>query len=133
MTLPVILSVIILKPRLVLPKIHSPCRKDISCICRTGKKVNDNVTFGSMQYLLPVCSMIRILASIPISKVISKKLAYQVPLIRNLKVCPFRIYLPFGFYPLTQGRHSGFLPPQFATNEQFGFGSGRIGLLSCIK
>jgi LPS-assembly protein len=35
---------------------------------------------------------------------------------------PIPIYIPFGFFPLTQGRHSGLLPPEFTSSDQAGLG-----------
>ena len=55
-------------------------------------------------------------------KVINKKLAVSGPAHPEFEGVPIPVYLPFGFYPLSQGRHSGFLPPQFTTNDQFGIG-----------
>jgi lipopolysaccharide assembly outer membrane protein LptD (OstA) len=43
------------------------------------------------------------------------------------------IILPFGFYPLSQGRHSGLLPPQIAQNDQFGFGLEGLGYYKVIN
>jgi hypothetical protein len=40
---------------------------------------------------------------------------------------PVPIYLPFGIFPISQGRHSGFLPPQFTTSEQYGLGLQNMG------
>jgi LPS-assembly protein len=37
------------------------------------------------------------------------------------------IGLPFGIFPQKKGRHSGFLPPQFTVNEQFGLGLEGLG------
>ena len=60
-------------------------------------------------------------------KVINQKLAVSGPAHPEFEGVPVPIYLPFGFYPLSQGRHSGLLPPQFATNEQFGLGLEGLG------
>jgi len=56
------------------------------------------------------------------AKFISKKLAITGPVHPEFEGIPIPIYLPFGIYPLSQGRHSGFLAPQFTTNEQLGLG-----------
>jgi len=60
-------------------------------------------------------------------KMINKKLAVSGPAHFEFEGVPIPIYIPFGFYPLSQGRHSGFLPPQFTTNEQFGIGLEGLG------
>jgi hypothetical protein len=46
---------------------------------------------------------------------------------------PVPIYLPFGFFPLTKGRHSGLLPPQFTTNEDFGLGLEGLGYYKVLN
>ena len=55
-------------------------------------------------------------------KVISNKLAVSGPAHIEFEGVPIPIYIPFGFYPITQGRHSGLLAPQFTTNQTFGLG-----------
>jgi len=66
-------------------------------------------------------------------KVINKKLAVSGPAHFEFEGVPVPIYLPFGFYPLSQGRHSGFLPPQFATNEQYGLGLEGLGYYKVLS
>lgn len=60
-------------------------------------------------------------------KVMSGKLAVSGPTHPEFEGVPLPIYLPFGIYPLYQGRHSGLLPPQFASNRQFGLGLEGLG------
>lgn len=60
-------------------------------------------------------------------KVINNKVAVTGPVHPEFEGVPVPIYLPFGYYPLTRGRHSGLLPPQFAVNEQFGLGLEGLG------
>ncbi len=60
-------------------------------------------------------------------KMVSQKLAVSGPAHMEFEGVPIPIYIPFGFYPLTQRRHGGLLPPQFATNEQFGLGLEGLG------
>ncbi|GAC1587485.1 MAG: putative LPS assembly protein LptD [Ginsengibacter sp.] len=55
-------------------------------------------------------------------KFISKKLAITGPIHPEFEGVPIPIYLPFGIFPLNQGRHSGLLAPSFAANEQLGIG-----------
>ncbi len=66
-------------------------------------------------------------------KVINKKLAVSGPAHFEFEGVPIPIYLPFGFYPLSQGRHSGFLPPQFTTNEQYGLGLEGLGYYKVLS
>ena len=60
-------------------------------------------------------------------KVISNSLAVSGPTHPEFEGIPIPIYLPFGIYPLSQGRHSGFLAPQFTSNQQFGLGLEGMG------
>jgi LPS-assembly protein len=62
-------------------------------------------------------------------KVIHNKLAVTgyVQLAFEDVPLPKPIGLPFGFFPLNQGRRSGLLPVQFTTNENFGLGIEGIG------
>jgi lipopolysaccharide assembly outer membrane protein LptD (OstA) len=66
-------------------------------------------------------------------KVINNKLAVSGPTHPEFEGVPLPIYLPFGFFPLSRGRHSGFLPPQFTTNEQFGVGLEGIGYYKVLN
>ena len=66
-------------------------------------------------------------------KVINKKVAVSGPAHPEFEGVPVPVYLPFGFYPLSQGRKSGLLPPQFATNEQFGLGLEGLGYYKVIN
>jgi hypothetical protein len=46
---------------------------------------------------------------------------------------PKPIGLPFGLFPLSKGRHSGLLPPQFTVNEQFGLGLEGLGYYQVLN
>jgi LPS-assembly protein len=60
-------------------------------------------------------------------KVINKKVAVSGPAHPEFEGVPVPVYIPFGFYPMSQGRKSGLLPPQFETNDQFGLGLTGLG------
>ncbi|MCE3281508.1 MAG: LPS-assembly protein LptD [Chitinophagaceae bacterium] len=60
-------------------------------------------------------------------KIITNKLAVSGPAHPEFEGVPVPIYLPFGIYPMKQGRHSGILAPQFAANEEFGLGLEGLG------
>lgn len=66
-------------------------------------------------------------------KVINQKLAVSGPTHPEFEGVPIPVYLPFGYFPLSQGRHSGLLPPQFATNEQMGIGLEGLGYYKVIN
>ena len=67
------------------------------------------------------------------AKFISKKLAITGPVHPEFEGVPVPIYLPFGIYPLSQGRHSGFLAPQLTTNEQQGVGLEGLGYYKVLS
>lgn len=66
-------------------------------------------------------------------KVVNKKLAISGPVHPEFEGVPVPIYLPFGFFPLSSGRHSGMLPPQFATNDQMGLGLEGLGYYQVLS
>lgn len=66
-------------------------------------------------------------------KIVSKKLAVSGPAFPEIEGVPVPIGIPFGIYPLNRGRHSGFLPPQFAANESFGLGLEGLGFYKVLN
>jgi len=92
------------------------------------KKVDDNVTFVKRGFFT-TCNLDEPHFGFRANKlkVINKKLAISGPAHPEFEGVPLPVYLPFGFFPLSQGRKSGLLPPQFATNEQFGLGLEGLG------
>ncbi|MBS1600489.1 MAG: LPS-assembly protein LptD [Bacteroidetes bacterium] len=60
-------------------------------------------------------------------KLVNKKLAVTGPVHPEFEGVPVPIYLPFGFFPISQGRHSGFLPPTLDVSPQFGLGLENMG------
>ncbi len=60
-------------------------------------------------------------------KMISNKLAVSGPAAPEFEGVPIPIGIPFGIYPLVQGRHSGILPPAFTASEDFGLGLEGLG------
>lgn len=66
-------------------------------------------------------------------KVISNKLAITGPIHPEFEGVPIPIYLPFGFIPMKQGRHSGILAPTFTTNEDFGLGLEGLGYYKVLS
>lgn len=60
-------------------------------------------------------------------KMINKKMAVSGPIHPEFEGVPIPIYLPFGIFPMAQGRRSGLLPPQFTASEQFGLGLEGLG------
>ena len=103
-------------------------------IAEQAKKVNENTTFAK-RAVFTTCLLDDPHFGIRTNmmKVISQKLAVSGPAHLEFEGVPIPIYLPFGFYPLSQGRHSGLLPPQFATNEQFGLGLEGLGYYKVLS
>lgn len=66
-------------------------------------------------------------------KFINKKFAVSGPVHPEFEGVPIPIILPFGIYPLTRGRHSGFIAPSFNANEQFGLSLDGIGYYKVIN
>lgn len=66
-------------------------------------------------------------------KLVNKKLAISGPIHPEFEGVPVPVYLPFGIFPISQGRHSGFLPPQFTASEQFGLGLQNMGYYKVIN
>ncbi|MDQ2718738.1 MAG: LPS-assembly protein LptD [Bacteroidota bacterium] len=66
-------------------------------------------------------------------KFITNKLAITGPMHPEFEGIPIPIYLPFGIFPLNQGRHSGFLAPNFTSNEQRGIGLEGLGYYKVIN
>lgn len=67
-------------------------------------------------------------------KYISKKMAITGPVgveFENVPVLP--IVVPFGLFPLQQGRHSGLLPPQFTVTDRLGLGLEGMGYYKVIS
>jgi LPS-assembly protein len=69
----------------------------------------------------------------PRMKMVSQKLAVTGPIHPEFEGVPVPIYLPFGYFPLSQGRHSGLLPPQFTASDQFGLGLEGLGYYKVIN
>ncbi len=92
------------------------------------KKVDANVTFVKRGFFT-TCNLDEPHFGFRANKlkVVNKKLAISGPAHPEFEGVPLPVYLPFGFYPLSQGRKSGLLPPQFETNEQFGLGLSGLG------
>jgi len=66
-------------------------------------------------------------------KVVNNKVAVTGPVHPEFEGVPVPIYLPFGYYPLSRGRHSGMLAPQFSNNDQFGLGLEGLGYYKVIN
>jgi len=66
-------------------------------------------------------------------KMITNKLAVSGPASPEFEGVPVPIGIPFGIYPLVQGRHSGVLVPAFTVSEDFGFGLEGLGYYKVVN
>ncbi|RYY50556.1 MAG: LPS-assembly protein LptD [Chitinophagaceae bacterium] len=66
-------------------------------------------------------------------KFINKKMAFTGPVHPEFEGVPVPIILPFGIYPLTQGRHSGLLAPSFTANDQMGLALEGLGYYKILS
>src|SRR6476620_4726275 len=66
-------------------------------------------------------------------KIINNKIAVSGPANIEFEGVPMPIYLPFGIFPLNRGRHSGLLPPQFASSQDFGLGLEGLGYYKVLN
>lgn len=66
-------------------------------------------------------------------KMVNKKWAYSGLVHPEFEGVPLPIGLPFGIFPLSQGRHSGLLAPQFATTQSFGLGLEGLGYYKVLN
>ncbi|HKC37683.1 MAG TPA: putative LPS assembly protein LptD, partial [Chitinophagaceae bacterium] len=66
-------------------------------------------------------------------KVVNNKVAITGPIHPEFEGVPIPIYIPFGFFPMNSGRHSGILAPTFTTNENFGLGLEGLGYYKVLS
>ena len=66
-------------------------------------------------------------------KVINNKVAISGPTHPEFEGVPVPVYLPFGYFPLNQGRRSGMLPIEYTVNEAYGIGLEGIGYHKVIN
>ncbi len=63
----------------------------------------------------------------------NKIMAITGPVHPEFENVPLPIVLPFGIYPLKQGRHSGILAPTFSANEQLGLSLEGLGYYKVLS
>ena len=66
-------------------------------------------------------------------KFIQGKMAFTGPVHPEFEGVPLPIVLPFGIYPLSQGRHSGILAPTFTANQQLGLALEGLGYYKILS
>lgn len=98
------------------------------------KKINSTTTFAR-RVTMTTCDLDEPHFGFVANKgeFINNKVAITGPIHPEFEGVPIPIYLPFGIFPLKQGRHSGLLPPQFTVNEQFGLGLEGLGYYQVLN
>jgi hypothetical protein len=66
-------------------------------------------------------------------KLVNNKWAYSGLVYPEFEGVPLPVGLPFGIFPLTQGRHSGFIAPTFTTTQNFGLGLEGLGYYKVLS
>ncbi len=66
-------------------------------------------------------------------KFINKKFAVTGPVHPEFEGVPLPIILPFGIYPMYQGRHSGLMAPSFTANAQYGLALENLGYYKVLS
>ncbi len=98
------------------------------------KKVDENV-FYALRGRFTTCNLDTPHFAFVSSKIkfINKKMAFSGPVHPEIEGVPLPIVLPFGIYPLTQGRHSGLIAPSFTANEQYGLALEGLGYYKILS
>jgi LPS-assembly protein len=60
-------------------------------------------------------------------KLVNNKWAYSGLAYPEFEAVPMPVGIPFGIYPISQGSHSGLLPPSFTATQSFGLGLEGLG------
>lgn len=98
------------------------------------KKVNANTTFAK-RVIMTTCDYddphFGFVASK--GKFITNKVAITGPVHPEFEGVPIPVYLPFGFFPLKQGRHSGLLFGNIDINDQWGIGLLGLGYYQVLN
>lgn len=66
-------------------------------------------------------------------KFINNKFAITGPVHPEFEGVPVPLVLPFGIYPMYQGRHSGLIAPSFTANQQFGLALEGLGYYKVLS
>jgi hypothetical protein len=66
-------------------------------------------------------------------KMVTNKLAVSGPASPEFEGVPIPIGIPFGIYPMIQGRHSGILWPTFTVSESYGLGLEGFGYYKVVN
>jgi len=98
------------------------------------KKVSNDVFFGSVARFT-TCNLDTPHFAFVSNKIklIRNKMAITGPVHPEIEGVPLPIVLPFGIYPLSTGRHSGFMAPSFSANQQLGLALEGMGYYKVLS
>lgn len=98
------------------------------------KKINNDVFFAK-KGRFTTCNLDTPHFAFVSSKIkfINKKMAFTGPVHPEIEGVPLPVMLPFGIYPLTQGRHSGLMAPSFTANNQLGMALDGLGYYKILS
>lgn len=107
---------------------------EILVIGEDVKKVNENTTFvKKARFTTCLLDDPHFAFVTPKMKVVNQKLAVSGPAHPEFEGVPVPLWLPFGFYPLSKGRHSGLMRPEFMTDEVRGLGLQGLGYYKVLN
>jgi lipopolysaccharide assembly outer membrane protein LptD (OstA) len=66
-------------------------------------------------------------------KIITDKVGMSGPIYPEIEGVPIPVEVPFAMFPLTRGKHSGFMAPAFSTSEDFGLGFEGLGYYKVLS
>ena len=66
-------------------------------------------------------------------KIITDKVGMSGPIYPEFEGVPIPVQIPFAMFPLTRGKHSGFMAPAFSTSEDFGLGFEGLGYYKVLS
>lgn len=98
------------------------------------KKVNDSIAFAK-RVTMTTCDLDEPHFGFVANRAefVTNKIAVTGPIHPEFEGVPIPVYLPFGIFPLKQGRHSGLLAPTFTATEQFGLGLEGLGYYQVLN
>lgn len=102
-----------------------------------GEKIKkvDEKTFYALHGRFTTCNLDTPHFAFVSSKIkfINKKMAFTGPVHPEIEGVPLPVVLPFGIYPLSQGRHSGLIAPSWSANEQLGLALEGLGYYKVLN
>ena len=123
-----------LKSRKGLSKKTMTKQGEMYVYAETIKKVSDNTYFAA-KGRFTTCNLDtpHFAFRTKKMKLINGKWAYSGLTYPEVEGIPIPIGIPFGIFPLSQGRHSGFLAPSFSATQNWGYGLEGLGYYKVLS